>query len=269
MLLTPIKRSAVPGLTDADARAPKKGVPNADELPDATAALLARAATLHSALYAERKRALLVVLQGRDASGKDGIVRKVFSALHPAGLHMRSFGVPAGVETQHHYLWRIQLAVPPFGSIGVWNRSHYEDILVPRVHGTLPKRIWTRRYDEINEFESETVALGTRIIKLFVHVSHDEQRIRLQERAADPNKGWKVKSGDLRDRARWPEFTRAFRDIFRETSTKAAPWYLLPADKKPVRDYLVAKLLVDVLSDMDPVAPPIDPELKRAFARLR
>ncbi len=255
-------------LRDRDAAAPD-WVPGADELSAATRALLARAATLQGMLYAERQRALLFVLQGRDASGKDGLLRRVFSGLHPQGLKVTSFGVPTSEESAHDFRWRLHRALPAFGQVGVWNRSHYEDILIPRVHGTLPPRVWKARYDRVNEFEAEITDAGVRVIKLFIHISRDEQLERFRDRAADRARQWKLQPSDLRDRAVWPKFTRAYRDIIRRCNSRSAPWYVVPADEKPVRDFLVAGLLVEHLEQLAPVPPPADPALLKAVASLR
>ncbi len=219
-------------------------------------------------LYAERKRAILIVLQGRDASGKDGLLRKVFAALHPQGVKVASFGVPTPEESAHDFLWRMHRALPAFGQVGVWNRSHYEDILVPRVHRTLPPRIWKARYARINEFEAEITDSGVHVVKLFIHISRDEQLERFQDRAGDRARQWKLQPSDLRDRAAWPQFTKAYREIMRRCNSKSAPWYVVPADNKPVRDFLVALLLVEHLERLAPVPPSADPALLKAVSLL-
>jgi PPK2 family polyphosphate:nucleotide phosphotransferase len=244
-------------------------VPGTDELSAATRALQARAATLQGMLYAERKRALLFVVQGRDASGKDGLLRKVFSVLHPQGLKATSFGVPTPEEAAHDFLWRFHRAVPAFGQVGVWNRSHYEDILIPRVHGTLPPRVWKGRYARINDFEAEITDAGVHVVKLFIHISRGEQLERFRDRAGDRARQWKLQPSDLRDRAAWPRFTKAYHDIMRRCNSKAAPWYVVPADAKPARDFLVAQLLVAHLEHLAPVPPPADPALLKAVATLK
>ncbi len=220
-------------------------------------------------LFAERRRALLFVLQGRDACGKDGLLRKVFTALHPQGLKASSFGVPTQEEAGHDFLWRLQRELPAFGQVGVWNRSHYEDILIPRVHRTLPPRIWKPRYDRINEFESQIGDSGVQVVKLYIHISRDEQLERFKDRAADRARQWKVQPSDLRDRAAWPRFTKAYHDVMRLCNSKAAPWYIVPANEKSVRDYLVASVLVHHLERLDPVPPQADPALLKAVAALK
>lgn len=264
----PVKPGTMPKLHDADA-APPKWVPDSDALAAATRALLVRASALQGMLFAERRRALLFVLQGRDASGKDGLLRNVFTALHPQGVKASSFSVPTPEEAAHDFLWRVHRELPAFGQVGVWNRSHYEDILVPRVHHTLPPRVWKARYERIKEFEAEAVASGVRIVKLFIHISRDEQLARLRARAAEPSSQWKLQASDLRDRAEWPRFTKAYQDIMARCNRHDAPWYVIAADRKPVRDFLVASLLVKHLEALDPEPPPADPALLEAVARLR
>lgn len=265
--LKPLRPGHAPLLRDRDAAAPR-WVPGDDELPAATRALLARASALQGMLYAERKHALLFVLQGRDAAGKDGLIRKVFTALHPQGLKAASFSVPTPEEAAHDFLWRLQCQLPAFGQVGVWNRSHYEDILIPRVHHTLPAKVWKARYERINTFEAEVGESGGRVVKLFIHVSKEEQLERFRDRATDPSLQWKVQASDLRDRAAWPRFTSAYHDVMRRCNTKAAPWYVIPSDRKQVRDYLVASLLVKHLERLGPTPPPADPKLLKAVAAL-
>ena len=267
-MLKPIRPGTVVPLRDRDAMRHGNNVPGDDELPAATRALLAQATTLQGKLYAERRRALLFVLQGRDASGKDGLIRKVFSALHPQGISAHSFGVPTAEESSHDFLWRLQCVLPAYGQVGVWNRSHYEDILVPRVHRTLRPKVWKARYDRINEFEAQAAASGIAVVKFFIHISRDEQAERFRDRAADPSRQWKLQASDLRDRAKWPEFTRAYRDIIRRCNTRRAPWYVVPGDRKAIRDYLVAELLVHHLAQLDPVPPHADPALLSAVDAL-
>lgn len=266
--LKPVKPGTAPSLTDAVA-SPPTWVPGDDELSAGTRALLAHASTLQGMLFAERRRALLFVLQGRDASGKDGLLRKVFSALHPQGVKASTFGVPTPEEGAHDFLWRAHRELPAFGQVGVWNRSHYEDILVPRVHRTMPARVWKSRYERINAFEVEATASGVHIVKLLIHISRTEQLQRFQHRAADTSSQWKLQAGDLRDRAQWPRFTKAYRDIIAQCNSRDAPWYVVPADRKPVRDYLVASLLVRHLEALDPAPPSADPALLAAVAALR
>jgi PPK2 family polyphosphate:nucleotide phosphotransferase len=265
--LKPVKPGTIPALRDRDAD-PPRWVPGDDELFEATRALLARASTLQGMLYAERKRALLFVLQGRDAAGKDGLIRKVFTALHPQGLQAASFSVPSPIEAGHDFLWRLHRELPAFGQVGVWNRSHYEDILIPHVYHTVPPKVWKARYDRINRFEQEVEESGVHVVKLFIHISRQEQLERFRDRAGDRGRQWKVQGSDLRDRASWTRFTHAYRDVIRKCNSKASPWYLIPSDRKPVRDFLVASLLVKHLEHLDPHPPAADPALLKAVAAL-
>ena len=211
---------------------------------------------LQARLAAEGSRGLLLVLQAMDAAGKDGTIRAIFSGVNPAGVKVTSFKVPGGPETQHDYLWRVHAAVPGKGEIGVFNRSHYEDVLVVRVKEFVPKSVWSKRFDHINAFERLLVDEGTTVVKVFLHVGKDEQRERLQERVDDPEKRWKFRAGDLDDRALWPKFQAAYQDAIRRTSTDAAPWYVVPADRNWVRNLAVAKILLHTLEDMNPQLPP-------------
>ncbi len=194
----------------------------------------------------------------RDASGKDGTIRRVFSAVNPQGCTVASFKEPTEIERRHDFLWRIHQQVPARGMIGIFNRSHYEDILVPRVHDLVPKKLWSARYDEINDFERLLTENSVVILKFLLHISRDEQRTRLVERLADEKKNWKFRAGDLDDRARWDDFTKAYRGILTHTSTKWAPWFVVPADDKDVRDWLVARTIADRMDKLDLRYPPAD-----------
>ena len=251
MHLHPVDPDHVPALDDAEAAAPGDA-PRGEALARASAERLARLAELHARLIAEGSRALLVVLQARDAGGKDGTVRHVFNALNPSATRVTAFGVPAGEEARHDYLWRAHRACPPRGAVGIFNRSYYEDVLAVRVRDLAPEAVWSRRYRHIAEFERLLVDEGTAVVKLFLHVSRAEQARRLRARLEDPNKHYKYDPGDLDDRARWGDYTRAYRDTFVQTTTKRAPWYVVPADSKRVRNYLVAGVLVRALEAMKP-----------------
>jgi PPK2 family polyphosphate:nucleotide phosphotransferase len=218
--------------------------------------VIAEVATLQDRLFAAEQHALLVVLQAMDAGGKDGTIRTVFRELNPAGVDVNSFGVPSDEERAHDYLWRVHQHTPPRGTIGVFNRSHYEDVLVVRVKGFAPEPVWKRRYRHIREFERMLTDEGTHVVKLFLNISKDEQRLRMQDRIDDPGERWKFRAGDLDDRARWDDYQAAFRDALRETSTAAAPWYVVPADHKWVRNLVVAKILRHHLRAIDPQYPP-------------
>jgi PPK2 family polyphosphate:nucleotide phosphotransferase len=219
-------------------------------------------AVLQLRLYAEGSRALLVVLQARDAAGKDGVVRHVMTGMNPAGVRVTSFKAPAGREAEQDFLWRCHSAAPGRGEVGVWNRSHYEDVLVVRVKGFVPEERWRKRFRHIREFERLLADEGTRIVKIHLNVSKDVQRERLQERIDDPEVNWKHNASDLVDRALWGDYTTAYQEAIDETDTSWAPWYVVPADKKWVRNLAVAELLLEVLRDMDPHVPPGDPALE-------
>jgi len=210
---------------------------------------------LQTRLFAEKTRALLVVLQAMDAGGKDGVLRTVMTGVNPAGVKVASFGVPSDEELDHDFLWRIHQQTPARGQIGVFNRSHYEDVLVVRVHELVPNAVWRRRYRQIREFERSLGEEGTTVVKLFLHISKDEQRLRMQDRIDSPDERWKFRKGDLDDRARWEDFMAAFRDALRATSTDAAPWYVVPGDRKWVRNLAVAKILHQTLAELDPQYP--------------
>jgi PPK2 family polyphosphate:nucleotide phosphotransferase len=247
--LEPVPLGTCPALADADA-APPDWAPRGDALHDATDECLKRLAKLQAALHADGTRALLIVLQGRDASGKDGLIRKVFGAFNPQGTQVASFGAPSEIEGRHDFLWREHLAVPPRGAVGIFNRSHYEAVLVERVRGLAAPDVWRRRYGHINAFEHMLSDEGTVVAKFCLHVSREEQRRRLVERVEDPEKNWKFREGDLDDRALWAEYTAAYQEAVAQCSTMWAPWYVVPSDDKPTRDWLVADTLVRTLEAM-------------------
>lgn len=222
------------------------------------AEVLAEVAELQERLFAEERAALLVVLQAMDAGGKDGTIRTVFRALNPAGVTVTPFGVPSDEELAHDYLWRVHAHAPREGTIGVFNRSHYEDVLVVRVKGFAPEPVWRRRYRHIREFERMLGDEGTHVVKLFLNISKEEQRLRMQDRIDDPAERWKFRKGDLDDRALWDDYQAAFGDALRETSTTAAPWYVVPGDRKWVRNLVVAKILRHHLRAIDPQYPPAE-----------
>jgi PPK2 family polyphosphate:nucleotide phosphotransferase len=212
--------------------------------------------TLQERLYAEGKRSLLVILQGMDTSGKDGAVRGVFNACGPAGVQVTSFKVPTPLEMAHDYLWRIHASCPPRGIIGIFNRSHYEEVLVVKVKGFVSDDVIKRRYAEINDFEKMLAHNGTEVLKFMLHISADAQKERLQERLDDPAKHWKFNPGDLEDRKLWPEFMAAYEKAMRETSTDTAPWHVIPADRKWVRNAVIARIVRERLEAMNPVPAP-------------
>jgi PPK2 family polyphosphate:nucleotide phosphotransferase len=249
-------------LGDEAARLPDYDVPAKSELRDELDRLTARLDALQRALHAEGSRALLVVLQGRDASGKDGTMRKVFAPLNPFGVTATSFKAPTDLELRHDFLWRIHAAAPARGSIGIFNRSHYEDVLVVRVRSLMPESVWRPRYEQINLFERILAENGTVVLKFLLHISHQEQRERLLARLEDPEKYWKFNAGDLEERELWDEYTEAYVEMLQRTSTAVAPWYLVPADEKRVRDVLVARAVIDTLERMNPRYPGPPPDLE-------
>ncbi len=223
--------------------------------------LLPELSDLQNRLAAEASRGVLLVLQAMDAGGKDGTIRSVFTGLNPQGVKVHSFKAPAGRETAQDYLWRIHQVCPGRGEIGIFNRSHYEDVLVVRVHELVPEDRWRKRYRHIREFERLLVDEGTTVIKVMLHLSADEQRRRFQERIDDPAKRWKFRAGDLEDRKRWDDYQAAYEEALTETSTEWAPWYVVPADRNWVRDVAVAKLLHHHLGALDPQFPDPDPSV--------
>ena len=211
---------------------------------------------LQQRLYAEEKHSVLLVLQAMDAAGKDGTIRNMLAGLNPAGFHVSNFGVPGGPEVLHDYLWRVHSEVPAKGRIGIFNRSHYEDVLVVRVKSFVPRSTWSKRYEHIRGFEKLLGDEGTTVVKCFLNVSKDEQRERLQERIDDPEKRWKFRAGDLDDRKLWPKYQQAYHDAIERTTTATAPWYVVPADRNWVRNLAVAKILLHHLEKLDPKLPP-------------
>lgn len=224
---------------------------------------------LQERLFAEGraggKRSLLVVVQGLDTAGKGGVARHVMSKVDPQGVALRSFGAPTDEEKEHHFLWRIRKALPAPGLIGVFDRSHYEDVLVARVDELVPPDVWEQRYDEINDFEAELVASGTAILKFGLMVGHDEQGLRLMKRLDRPDKHWKYSKNDVPTRRQWDDYQEAYDDVFRRTSTEAAPWYVVPADHKWYARLAITEILTQTLIDLDPEWPDVrwDPEVQR------
>jgi PPK2 family polyphosphate:nucleotide phosphotransferase len=206
-------------------------------------------------LYAEGTRAVLLVLQGLDASGKDGVIRRVFDGVNPQGVRVESFKAPVGEELRHDYLWRIHAALPRRGTIGVFNRSHYEDVTTVRVLELAPAEVWGRRCGHVRKFERMLVEEGTAIVKVYLHVSREEQGTRLQERVDDPQKRWKFRAGDLDVNARYDEYVAAYEEAITETSTDWAPWFVVPADRNWVKAYATAALVCETLERLDPRLP--------------
>jgi PPK2 family polyphosphate:nucleotide phosphotransferase len=223
-----------------------------------SAVIQERLSELQEMLYAGREHKVLIVLQGMDTSGKDGTIRHVMGGFNPQGTRVVSFGKPSPEELAHDYLWRVHRQVPGKGEVTVFNRSHYEDVLVVRVHSLVPKETWRKRYDHINAFEQMLADEGTLILKFFLHISQEEQRARLQARIDNPKKRWKFQHGDLEERKLWSEYQRAYEDALSKTSTERAPWYIVPANQKWYRNYVVGSILVDALEGLHLKYPRID-----------
>jgi len=223
---------------------------------------LARLTDLQDRLWAEGKHRVLVVLQGIDASGKDGTVKHVMSAFNPMGCSVTSFKVPTSVEAAHDYLWRVHERTPGNGEIMIFNRSHYEDVLVVRVHDYVPKKVWSRRFEQINAFERLLADEGTTILKFFLWIDRDEQKARLQSRLDDPKKNWKFKLGDLAERKLWDDYVIAYEDALRRCSTDHAPWYVIPANRNWFRNLAIADILATTLEELDPRYPKPTEDLK-------
>jgi PPK2 family polyphosphate:nucleotide phosphotransferase len=237
------------------------GLADKAEAARAVDELVTELRTLHDRFWAEARRSVLLVLQGMDTSGKDGAIKRVFAGLNPQGVRVASFKAPTGIELAHDYLWRVHAVLPERGEIGIFNRSHYEDIVTVGVRNLAPKTVWSRRYRHVREFERGLADEGTTLIKVFLHISSEEQRDRLQARVDDPDKRWKFRLGDLEARKLWDPFMAAYDDALTKTSTKWAPWYVVPADRKWVRDVAVARLLVQTLRRLDPHFPEPEEDL--------
>ncbi len=223
-------------------------------------------------LFAESKggghRSVLLVVQGMDTSGKGGLMRHVVSQVDPEGIKATAFKAPTAEERQHDFLWRIRNALPGPGKIGVFDRSHYEDVLVVRVHDLVPKAEWTRRYALINAFEREVTASGTKVVKVMTHISKDEQKARLRERLERPDKHYKYNPGDIDERESWDAYMQAYQAVLDKTSTKGAPWYVVPSNKKWYARYAVQQLLLDALAEMDPTWPEMGIDVPHELERL-
>jgi len=251
-----VKPGAKVKLKDHDPR-DKSRFKDEEETKVETAALAREIDILQDRLYAEGSRALLVILQGTDTSGKDGTIRGVFNATGPLGVSVHAFGPPSTLELEHDYLWRVHAACPRRGTIGIFNRSHYEDVLIGRVKKLAPDKIIEQRYDQINDFEKMLVETGTTVLKFMLHISKDEQKERLQERLDDPEKHWKFNPGDLEDRKHWDDYQEAYEVMLARCSTSWAPWYVIPADRKWVRNAAIATIVRATLDEMDPQYPKV------------
>lgn len=210
---------------------------------------------LQELLYAEGKHKILIVLQATDTGGKDGTIRHVFEGVNPQGVDVASFKKPTEIELNHDYLWRVHARTPGSGEIVIFNRSHYEDVLIVRVHDLVPPSRWEKRYEHINNFEKLLTDEGTTIIKFFLHISKDEQKERLEERLAEPEKHWKFAKGDLAERERWDDYQEAFEAALSRTSTEYAPWYIIPADRKWYRNLVISQVIIETLKGLDMAYP--------------
>ena len=223
---------------------------------DAHEKSLRRLRELQHLLYADKRYALLIILQALDAGGKDGTIRHVMSGVNPQGCEVVSFKAPTSEELAHDFLWRIHKAVPNRGNIGIFNRSHYEDVLIVRVHDLVPKEVWRRRYRQINDFEQMLTENGVTILKFFLHISREEQKRRFEARIEDSSRNWKLSLPDFEERQHWDDYTEAYEEALHRCSTQWAPWYVIPANKKWFRNYLVAELVVQALDRMRLKYPP-------------
>jgi PPK2 family polyphosphate:nucleotide phosphotransferase len=218
-------------------------------------------------LYAEDKNHILIVLQAMDAGGKDGTIRKVFRGVNPQGVQVHLFKVPSQQELAHDFLWRIHKTVPKRGMIGVFNRSHYEDVLVVRVHNIIPENVWRPRYEQINNFEKLLAENGTTIIKFYLHISKSEQQNRFQARIDDPSKNWKFSFDDLEKRKLWDDYMVAYEDVLNKTTTTWAPWHVIPADQKWYRNLAIVQIIVEKLRELDPQYPKPEKDLSKILIR--
>jgi len=221
-----------------------------DDAKDDAEKNLKRLDELQEVLYAQSKFAILIVFQAMDAGGKDGAIEHIFSGLNPQGCSVTSFKVPSHLELAHDYLWRYHMAAPKKGMIGIFNRSHYESVLVERVREIVPKKVWSKRYDQINDFEQMLAAEDTIILKFYLNISKDEQKERLQARLDDPLKNWKFNPGDLEERKRWDDYMDAFQDALEKCSTEAAPWYIIPSNKKWFRNWAISDIIARTLKEL-------------------
>ena len=228
----------------------------------ATKQLTKELETLQELLYAEHKHKLLIVLQALDTGGKDGTIRQVFDGVNPQGVKVTSFKVPTAEELSHDYLWRIHPHTPGQGEMAIFNRSHYENVLVVRVHHLAPAAVWGRRYDHINAFERMLVDEGATILKFYLHISKEEQKERLLARLREPEKQWKFYRGDVAERQLWPEYMRAYQDMLSKTSTEWAPWYVIPANRKWYRDWVISTVIVNTLKGFEMRYPRSEENLK-------
>ena len=216
-----------------------------------------RLSELQELLYAEHTRSVLIVLQAMDTGGKDGAIGNLLTGVNPAGVQVASFKAPSAEELKHDFLWRVHPQVPKKGHIGVFNRSHYEDVVITRVHGLIDEKTWKQRYRDINNFEALLTHSGTTVLKFFLHISKEEQAVRLQARLDDPSKTWKFDPNDLKERAHWAEYQEAYEDAFRHCTSEEAPWFVVPANQKWARDLAITEIVVAALEEMNPKPPKV------------
>ena len=238
-----------------------------EEALDSIQKLKKRLEELQEKLYAEKKHKVLIVLQAMDTGGKDSTIRLVFEGVNPQGVRVVGFKVPTPEEKAHDFLWRVHKQVPQNGAIVIFNRSHYESVLIERVHGMVPKKIWQKRYQEINDFEKTLAEEGTLILKFFLHISKKEQKKRLEERLEDPTKEWKFSMSDLPERQFWKQYMSAYEDALSKTSTPMAPWYIVPSNHKWFRDYIVASAIVNHMENLHMQYPMLDNATRKESMR--
>ncbi len=267
-MLAPVRSKDKLRLSDGDAKAPKS-VPRNDKLRAQLDDAVAELGELQQLLYADRRYAVLVVLQGRDAAGKDSTIKHVFDACNPLGCSVKPFKVPTEEELSHDYLWRVHKAIPERGMIGIFNRSHYEDVLVVRVKELVPREVWAQRFDQINAFEKHLSQNNVIILKFFLHISREEQAERFRERLADPTKNWKFREGDLKDRALWDDYTKAYRDALQKCSTPWAPWYVVPANHKSTRNLMITETINARLRALKLKYPRVSSEVLKLAETIR
>jgi PPK2 family polyphosphate:nucleotide phosphotransferase len=220
-----------------------------------TQELCAKMGELQQKLFAERKRSLLICLQALDAGGKDGVIKHVIGSMNPEGCDVANFKEPTQEELAHDFLWRVEAKTPKRGEVAIFNRSHYEDVLIVRVHNLVPKEVWSKRYEDINNFERLHVESGTRILKFFLHISKEEQLKRFEQRLDDPTKRWKISESDYSEREYWDDYVRAYEDALAKCNSKDAPWFVIPSDHKWLRDLAVSEIIVATLESMDIQVP--------------
>lgn len=243
-----------------------------EEAVAATAKNVKAIQELQYRMFVEEKQSLLIVLQAPDAAGKDGLIRKVLGQMNPQGCRTYPFKVPSKNELAHDFLWRIHQATPGKGKVSIFNRSHYEDVLVVRVLDLVPKSVWKERYELINDFERNLSANGTKVLKFYLHISPEEQLERFKKRLDNPAKHWKLNPGDYQSRSLWDDYRKAYEDAFEKCSTNDSPWYAIPADHKWYRDAAVSSIVLDTLKEMDPQFPKVDvdlDEMKRLYAEAK